>query len=375
MDIGALSKLNLTNFRNFNTKSFIFNKPLILFYGNNGVGKTNILEAISLIGKSNSFRKSEFEEIINNNGYNNFVIYSEFINNDIIQQIAISFDKNLNKKTTKINNQDISSSKKNEYKNYLTNFIAITPQIEQLFISGKSARREYLDKIVCELDNQHSTRLNKYHKLIKERINILQKYKNSNSKISFEKWLDIIETQIVECGIAIAFARIESLDFFNKAMMTFNSNFPKSLLKVIGDIEQQISTKPAVEIENYYLSMLKQNRQIDMESFKTKFGIHRCDFDAIFCNKNQSAQLSSTGEQKLIMIGITLARAKISATYKNQPTILIFDEVTSHLDEKRKNDLFCEIRDINLQAFFSATSISLLPVNFQNNDLIQLIEI
>lgn len=373
MNCGNILKLNLTNFRNFDSKILEFNKMLILLHGDNGVGKTNILEAISLLGKSPSLRKCELDEIIKNNS-DNFTIYS-ILENNFINEYAISYSKHNSKKNIRINGDETNLSKKSEYKNYLTNFIIITPQIEQLFISGKTSRREYLDKIVSEIDFDHNSRLNKYQKLLKERINILQKLKISNVKSSTEKWLDIIENQIVECGVAIACARVESLDFFNKAMNSFNSSFPKSNLKVIGEIEELIAIKPAMEIEQYYSNILKQNRNIDMESFKTKFGVHRCDFDAIFCDKNQSARLSSTGEQKLIVIGITLARAKISATYKQQPTILILDEIASHLDEKRKNDLFCEIRDINLQAFFSATSIDLLPNNFRSSNIIQSIKI
>ena len=107
----------------------------------------------------------------------------------------------------------------------MINFIYLTPQIEQLFIHGKSARRDYLDKIVCDLDLSHQNRLNDYQKLLKERLLILQKYRNQNTG---NKWLEIVENKIAEVGIAIAFARIEAVEFFNKAIESFNSNFPKT---------------------------------------------------------------------------------------------------------------------------------------------------
>ena len=92
----------------------------------------------------------------------------------------------------------------------------------------------------------------------------------------------------------------------------------------------------------------------------------------IFTKKNISAKFCSTGEQKSIMASITLARAKISATYRNQPTILIFDEVASHLDNKRKSDLFEEIKETKLQSFFSATTQDLIPKKylFQSKNLL-----
>ena len=201
---------------------------------------------------------------------------------------------------------------------------------------------------------------------------ILQKYGAQNSG---DIWLEIIENKIVELGVAIAFARLEAVDFFNKAIASFSSNFPQPKLQVLGEIENSTATQSAVELETFYKNKLRQNRALDLTSFKTNFGVHRGDFDAIFLPKNMSATRSSTGEQKAIMIGITLARAKISATYKNQPTILIFDEVVSHLDEQRKEDLFQEINNINLQTFFSATSSSLVPQVYLSEKKIQLIEI
>ncbi len=352
---------------------------MILLYGANGVGKTNILEALTLIGKGSSIRKADYEEMIlcdiDQKMQDQFVVYGEISNHYFIEKIATSYNHLNKKRILQINGEDLANKRQNDVKNHLLNFIILTPQLEQLFISGKSTRRDYLDKIVCDIDSNHNLRINNYQKLLKERLLVLQKYKFSNNKTSQEKWLDIIENQIVENGVAIASARVESLDFFNKAILTFASNFPKPRLQVIGEIENLISTKSSVEIEEIYKETLKENREDDLNSFKTKFGVHRCDFDAIFTEKNASAQRSSTGEQKSIMIGITLARAKISYNYKNQPTILIFDEIVSHLDEKKKNDLFAEIKDIKLQSFFSATDKNLLPKNYINDKSLQSIKI
>ena len=181
-----------------------------------------------------------------------------------------------------------------------------------------------------------------------------------------KQWLDAVENQIVEYGVAIASARLEAINFFNKAISSFSSNFPKTELRVIGEIEQKLENQSAVQLEEDYKNKLEENRETDRQNFKTNFGVHRCDFDAIFSNKKMSALHSSTGEQKAIMISITLARAKISSSYKNQPTILIFDEAISHLDEGRKNDLFEEIFSLPMQSFFSATSTDLIPQQFVN---------
>ncbi|MBM5782455.1 MAG: hypothetical protein FJ368_03430 [Pelagibacterales bacterium] len=373
-----ISKILLTNFRNFSQKKLNFSKKLVCLFGENGVGKTNILESITLLGRFSSLRGSDFEEMLfskDENLANQFSIYSEILDHDFIEKVGISFDKVKKKKNIQINEEILTSKRQSELKNQFINVIYLTPQIESLFILGKSERRDYLDKIVADIDFNHNSRINDYKKLLKERLLILQKYKFNNQKQSANKWLDIIEDKIVETGIAIASARIEAVDFFNKAINSFSSNFPKTQLQVTGDIEQMVMRQSSVLLEEFYKQKLRENREVDLENFKTNFGVHRSDFDAVFVLKKVLATKSSTGEQKSIMISITLARAKISAIYKNQPTILIFDEVVSHLDEKRKNDLFEEIKMTNLQTFFSVTSKSLIPQHYLENDVMEFVEV
>jgi DNA replication and repair protein RecF len=374
-----ISKLVLTNFRNFPLKKLEFSNQLILLVGNNGVGKTNILESLTLLGRGPSLRNNDFESMIfedqkSEEKKQQFVVYAELLNHNLIEKIGASFEAKKKKKSLQINEEMLNSKRQSELKSQLINFICLTPQIESLFILGKSDRREYLDKIVSDLDFEHQSRINNYQKLLKERLLILQKYKFSDSKSS-QNWLNIIENKIVELGMAIASARIEAIDFFNRAINSFSSNFPKPQLKVIGDVEQGVMKQSAVSLEEIYKNKLKENREADTDNFKTNFGVHRSDFDAIFSEKNASAIRSSTGEQKSIMLSITLARAKIAAVYKNQPTVLIFDEVVSHLDEKRKSDLFEEIVASKLQSFFSATSKDLIPRLYLESNSLNIIEL
>ncbi len=355
-----ISKISLTNFRNFSAKKIDFLPGLNLLIGQNGVGKTNALEAMTVLGRNASLRGDNFEMMIGHEG-KNFVLRSEILGHEFIENIAVSFDLEKKKKFFHVNDEPLSSKRQEDVKNHLINFVFLTPQIEQLFISGKSQRRDYLDKIVADINFSHTSQINNYQKLLRERLLILQKYRGSKGA---EKWLDIVENQIAETGTAIAFSRIEAVEFFNKAIASFSSNFPKTKLQIIGELEEKTLSENAVKIEEFYRERLRENRKVDFESFKTNFGIHRCDFDAIFLDKQMSALRSSTGEQKAIMISITLARAKISSSYKNQPTILIFDEVVSHLDEGRKNHLFEEILQSGLQSFCSATSRDLIPNSF-----------
>ncbi|MBL6664717.1 MAG: AAA family ATPase [Rickettsiales bacterium] len=353
--------LILTNFRNFSIKKLEFSKDIILFCGANGAGKTNILESLTLLAKGTSLRSADFDQMVNQDA-KEFTIYTDLENHEFIDNIAISFNKLQGKKNTAVNGEIISQTRQSDLRNHFINFIALTPKLEQLFISSKSTRRDYLDKIVQDIDSTHQSRVSNYQKLLKERLLILQKYQHANSNLS-DKWLGSIETKIVENAVAIAAARNEVVEFFNKAILNFSSNFPKPQLLVIGDVEELIKTKSALQLEEIYKEKLKNNRTQDLSNFKTNFGVHRSDFDALFDKNSKliSATLCSTGEQKAIMIGITLARGKISANYRSQPTIMIFDEVVAHLDDDRKINLLTEIQEANLQSFLSATNKDLIP--------------
>ncbi len=351
---------------------------MVLLAGENGMGKTNILEALTLLGRAWALRGSDFEEMIALNystkeQAEQFSLYAEISDHESIEKIGISFEKIRKKKNFQINGEPLNAKRFSDFKNELINFIWLTPQLELLFISGKSERRDYLDKIVTDIDPKHSERVLNYQKSLKERLLILQKYRGNNAG---NAWLEVVENKIVELGVAIALARLEAIDFFNKAINSFASKFPKTQLKISGEIEEMAQEKNALQIEEFYLAKLLANRGVDLENFKTNFGVHRSDFSAIFLDKNSPASYASTGEQKSIMIGITLARALISSAYKNQSTILIFDEIMSHLDEKKKLNLLQEIQQLGLQCFFSATSSSLLPQGFEADDsLLQIVKI
>lgn len=370
-----ITKLILENFRNFKTKSLNFNSKLVFFAGKNGSGKTNLLEALTLFGKNPNLRGSDLEEMLLINHETKekklrFSLSCEVKDHDFIEKIGISYDKN-NKKTLIIDGEVIANKKNNDSKDFLPNFIWLTPQLELLLICGKSGRRDFLDRIVCDIDFSHNKRLKDYQKSLRERLLILQKPMNKSQ----ESWLEIVESKISELGSAITIARHEAIDFFNKAIDSFESHFPKSKLEIIDDTALVDTGYKAIKIEELYQEKLRENRQLDKESFKTYFGIHRSDFSATFLEKNSAANYASTGEQKSIMLSITLARAKISSQYKNQPTILILDEIVSHLDEKKKLDLLDELNNTGLQCFFSATTKELIPQEFLKKDLIQICDV
>ena len=170
-----------------------------------------------------------------------------------------------------------------------------------------------------------------------------------------QRWLEVLERKIAELGVAIAIARNEAIEYLNKSILLNESNFIKTQIKIIGEIEELAKFKKSLEVEEFFAEKLQQNRRIDLESGRNLFGIHRSDFNAILENKNLTANFCSTGEQKSILIAITIARVRINSFLSLPRAILLLDEIASHLDNKKRSELFMELQILNVQSFLTGT--------------------
>src|SRR5690606_14849515 len=151
--------------------NFNFNSDTIAMFGANGVGKTNILEAITLLTKSRGLRGAEFDYLINNtSNFNNFTIYGQLENHPQINNIGTSYFREERKRVFQINGKSLNNIK------IYPIIIWLTPQMDSIFLGSKSVRRKFLDDIVSNIDANHQSRINSYNKLLKERINLLHKY-------------------------------------------------------------------------------------------------------------------------------------------------------------------------------------------------------
>ena len=345
-----ISDITLTNFRNYIFRKFNFNSDINIIYGNNGLGKTNILEAISLLNKGKGCRSASLDTIPTINS-NNFTIYSKIKNHPNINYIGTSYNSLDKKRSIKTSNKT---------NNGRLSIIWLIPQMNHLFISSKSERRKFLDQITSDIYPNHFTQINSYEKLVKERMLLLTRNQNSN------EWITIIERKIAELGVSIAFARNDSINYLNKAMIIMKSNLTKVRLDLIGDIENKSLEEKSIDIENYFVDKLKQNRNLDKKIGRTNFGIHRSDFTTILINKNIEAKISSTGEQKSILISIIIARTKIFDLLDLSPPILLLDEALSNLDQDKIVEFFKELNHINSQCFLTGINKEI----FNNTQLI-----
>lgn len=361
-----VSKIKLFNFRNYDSYNISFSSKINVIYGSNGIGKTNILEAISLLSPGKGLRKVSLADFknkqINNtkktlrnrlmSNLGEWFVYSEIQDKysamDKISTGAILKNGRYSR-ILKINQKETrDQSLLNKY----SSISWLTPKMNNLFNDSASTRRKFLDRTVYGIDSYHTTRVGNYEKLVRERMKLLTE--NSNPD---KNWLNILEKEISELGVSIATSRINTINYLNKALTMFDTDFPRAAIELAGEVERLLlKSNNALEIESIYKKYLEENREKDKITQRTNFGTHKTDIIVMYLEKNMEASSCSTGEQKLLLISLILAKAKMYNFLNRPDNILLLDEVTSYLDESKRGKLFKELIDLDCQCFLTGTS-------------------
>lgn len=363
-----IKDLILTNYRVYENIKFSFKPNINIIYGKNGIGKTNILEALSFLTAGKGMLGANIGDvlrIVDKPTINyNWTIFANIEDNNIADTIAIysENDNNTLKKKIKINGNIVRSQ---EELNKILNVIWLTPDMQTLFIDEKSNRRKFLDRIVYIVDNNHSSRINKYEFLVKERMKILQ-----DSKKFDEHWLTVLEEKIAETGISIAVARNQVIRHLNRILVNYDFNFPKFIITIDGKFENLLLDNiTSMQAEEEFRKILRDNRQQDNETKRTTEGVHKSDLRLFYQTKNMDAQFCSTGEQKLFLISFTILKALLCKELNKPQPIILLDEVFSYLDKNKKLELFNELLKLNVQSFITGTDISIFSDILPNNNV------
>lgn len=331
-----IHQLQINNFRNY--KEFRLTIPsdskIIVLYGKNGSGKTNILEAVSLFFEPNGLRKSKYEEMINNASGNNYWNVSLETEDAIFSSGYLKTESSI-KKIYKINDKVVKNLNEFKKENYV---LWMTYEIDRLFMLSPSDRRNFIDMFCNVISISHSKNLKDYEKLTRERLKILKKYSEIGFNPDVSRWLDIIEEKISTLGIQIVLERIKLTKVIENNQLT-KENFPKYTNKMQGNLEDLIVQKGEDIIEDYKIE-LKQRRQKDFFSGSTTFGPNRSDWIVIHEEKQIKSCFCSAGEQKMLLTDIFLSFVIYNMKNDNRKLILLLDDIIAHLDSTHKNLIF-----------------------------------
>jgi len=344
-----ISELRLSNFRNYKEFRDSFPNGPISLIGNNGVGKTNVLEAISMLQPGRGIRSSRLQEMVNKD-HETFGININLNKNYDEHILGTSFNKSLDKvRKVKLDGDYISPLSLTKF----LGIISLTPLMDKIFIEAPSSRRKFIDKITWIFESSHASDIRSYEKLIRERNNL---FKNN---ITDNKWFKNLEDQIASFGIKILLNRKKVLLFLNEEMQLFSDVFPDASISVFGELEDNFFLVKDLDIlSEKYKKILYDTRKTDFYKSGTSFGPHRSDLEVHNKNKGLPASQCSTGEQKSLLISIILSVCKTFKKHISYAPILLLDEVFAHLDMGRKRALSLEIEKLKIQVFMTGVDES-----------------
>jgi len=361
----GVTRLTLTNFRNYDFLRLEFDIGPIVITGENGSGKTNLLEAVSFLTPGRGLRSAKAADIarittdvLPKQNYL-WAVSANIVKNDedftistAVQQSQKDYGDDLrvfDRRMVQIDGQKASTQA--ELGKYIS-AIWVTPQMDRIFLGGPQPRRSFLDRIVYAFDLEHAKRTAVFEHLYKEWYRLIK------SGIKDNVWLLSLEQQMSAVGVSIAAARREVVARLNTFITKEPDDvFPDLRLALDGSIEQMLDTKAAVDVEDFYRDTLFKSRR-NVFTNETIDGVNRTDFKVFYQQKNMPAELCSTGEQKSLLVSIILSQTKCQILDKGFAPVLLLDEVTTHLDRFKRDALLSKVRGLQIQALMTSTDKS-----------------
>ncbi|MDC3144013.1 DNA replication/repair protein RecF [Pelagibacteraceae bacterium] len=343
-----ISQIILNNFRSHQNFSINTNSKNIVLHGENGAGKTNILESVSLLSPGRGLRNAKSEEIINKKNGLNFALTTNVKFNDSSIKIQKIHNKNSILKSSIF--IDDEKAKSSDLLNYLR-VIWITPVMEKIMLQSNSERRNFFDRLIFNIEKNHLKSFAGFNKFTKERLYILK----SNEIDS--NWLGQIELKIAKYAFEIIMIRKRIIAMINSNLSTISKPFNSCIIDLIYDNSLQLSEDEEIFI-SHYVEDLSRNRAIDRELNRTILGPNKVEVKMWkLDDKSIEAKYCSTGEQKSILISIILSVAQIikNSEFENSPIILI-DEAMAHLDQNHREALVSELSKLNTQVWYTGVT-------------------
>jgi DNA replication and repair protein RecF len=353
-----VERLTLTNFRSYASASVTTDAAPQVIVGANGSGKTNLLEALSLLSPGQGLRRVPFVDLARGSGDGGFAVAARAHTlagpADIGTGLAPGAKERGERAGRVVRIDGSAQTGSGVLADYLE-IVWVTPAMDGLFTGPASERRRFLDRLILCFDHGYRTIAGRFERAMTSRNRLLADGIRDNAQLSG------FEQVMAETGIAVAAARLEAVAAMRaivdkRRARDPNSAFPWSAFRLEGAIEDDLSRLSAVEAEDAYARTLRETRERDRGAGRTLDGPHRSDLIVEHGPKALEARHSSTGEQKALLLGLVLAHAELlTERQEGAAPILLLDEITAHLDVHRRAALFDEILRLGAQAWMTGT--------------------
>lgn len=350
----SIARLKLSNFRNYPAADIGFGPGLVVLTGENGAGKTNLLEAVSLLTPGRGLRRAAYADMPGKASDAGFAIHASLVGPDGGCEVGTGTSAGVDAeggRKVRINGATATADDLMERMRVAW----LTPAMDALFTGPAGDRRRFLDRLVLAIDPAHGRRALDYEKAMRGRNRLLSEDSRDGG------WFDAIEAQMAETGVAIAAARMELLQLMRAMIekLPDGGAFPKSDIDIDGELERLVGERAAVDVEAEFIRQLASERPRDRAAGRTLSGPHRSDLLVRHRPKDMAAEFCSTGEQKALLVGMTLAHARLTAEVSGMTPVLLLDEIAAHLDAGRRAALFGILQDAGGQTLMTGTDAAL----------------
>lgn len=332
-----LSRLVLTDFRNHAEAVLQPERGFVVLTGDNGAGKTNVLEAVSLLAPGRGLRRAPLSDMARQSGSGGF-------------GVAVTLDGEVEigtgtqptapeRRIVRINGAPAAATALAEWLTILW----LTPAMDRLFVEPASERRRFLDRLTLALRPDHAQHANRYEAAMRARNRLL-----AEDGPLDHGWLSALEAQMAEHGVAIDAARRDTVAALGERLAD----------QPAGPFARAGLTLDGWRDDGTLAADLAQGRRRDAAAGRTLVGPHRSDLVVTHLDKGQPAALCSTGEQKALLLGLVLAHADLAAARTGRAPVLLLDEVAAHLDPSRRAALFDRLAATGSQVWMTGTERS-----------------
>ncbi|MDD3028779.1 MAG: DNA replication/repair protein RecF [Alphaproteobacteria bacterium] len=347
----SLSRMTLTNFRNYSSLRLFLDEAPVVLTGRNGSGKTNILEAISLLVPGRGLRRSPLSDLQNRASETPWAVSIDLRTETGALTIGTGRDNAVNDSDGERRVVQVDG-KPMRKQSLLAEHLAlawIVPEMDRLLVEGSSTRRKFLDRLIYSFDTAHGGRVRAYERALRERLCLLREGRADR------RWLDALENELAQKSVAIAAARRTFTERLQRAIDGGGSVFPHAALAVFGLPEDLLADRPALLVEDALREAFVRARADDAQRGTSSVGAHRSDLKVQHAAKNCPAELCSTGEQKALMVAIMLAYVRLVLQHRGMTPLFLLDDCVAHLDDVRRDALFEEVLALGVQAWFTGT--------------------
>ena len=352
MPAAQIRRLSLSNFRSYRAASLETDAGPIVLVGPNGAGKTNLIEAISFLTPGRGLRRATLDEVAFSEGDGSWAASAEIEGALGLATLGTGIEPpadgdSVAARQCRIDREPVGSAA--AFADHLR-VIWLTPAMDSLFSGPASERRRFFDRLVVAVDAEHRSRVSALERSLRSRNRLLeQPYPDSH-------WLDAVEHETAELAIAVAALRAETLRRLQAVLAASKgdaSPFPSAEIALAGSLEEMLGAHAAIEVEDRYRALLKDNRARDAAAGRTLEGPHLTDLVVVHGPKGIPAGEASTGEQKALLIRLVLAHSGLLAEMTGFAPVLLLDEVIAHLDPVRRAALYDALAALGAQAWLT----------------------